>query len=106
MGTVAAWPPMATSAKDSTPQMAASTMQPTLDHCDAAEPIQRPRKPLIVAPSRGKKTAPTNMAGSALQGRDVLDLDGSGVAEVDHHDGEADRRLRRGDGEHEHGEDL
>src|SRR3712207_7059015 len=97
MPTVAARPSMAASAKASTPQMAARTMQPTLDHCAAREPIQRPRKPLIVAPSRGKKTAPTNMAGSALQGRDVPDLDGAGGAEGDHNDGQADRRLGRGD---------
>ena len=47
--------PCATSAKDSTPQMAASTMQPTLDHCDAPEPIQRPKKPLMRGPEQGKE---------------------------------------------------
>src|SRR4028118_1192877 len=97
MPTVAGRLSMATSAKASAPQIAARTMQPTLDHCAAREPIHRPKKPLMVAPSRGKKTAPTNIA-SAPQRRDVLDFDAAGVAEVDHHDGEADRRFRRGEG--------
>ena len=37
---------------------------------------------------------------------DVFDLDGAAVAEIDHQDGEADRRLGGGHGQHQHGEDL
>ena len=44
--------------------------------------------------------------GSAFHQVDVFDRDRAAVAEVDDEDGEADRRLGRGDGEHEQREDL
>ena len=72
-------------------------MQITVTHCEALSPIQRPRKPAMVAPSSGKKTAPTNIA-LTLQGRDILDLDRTAVAEVNNKNGKANRGLSRGHG--------
>src|SRR5581483_8322935 len=43
---------------------------------------------------------------STLHHVNVLDLDGAAVAEIDDEDGKPDRRLGRGHGQHEHGEDL
>src|SRR5260370_33753608 len=42
----------------------------------------------------------------ALHRVDVFDLDRTADAEIDHQDGEADRRLGGGHGQHQHGEDL
>src|SRR5690242_13834630 len=68
-------------------------------------PIQRPKNPARNAPTSGRKMAATVTA-LPLHEVDVFDGDAAAVAEIDDEDGEADRRLGGGDGQHEHGEDL
>src|ERR1700730_15909890 len=85
--------------------MAARTTPAQVTTCDPRSPIQRPKKPAMNAPKSGRKTAAI-VTGSAFHRVDVFDGDGAAVAEIDDEDGEADRRLRRGHGQHEHGEDL
>src|SRR5690348_1459096 len=74
-------------------------------NCAPRSPIQRPKKPAMIAPRSGRKTAATDKR-LTLHQVDVFDLDGPAVAEVDHEYREADRRLGRSDREHEHREDL
>src|SRR5262249_22617771 len=64
-----------------------------------------PKNPAMAAASSGRKTTAT-ATGSALHHADVLDLDRAAVAEIDDEDGEADRRLGRRNGQHEHRKDL
>src|SRR5258708_34885768 len=73
--------------------------------CAPRSPIQRPKKPAMNAPSSGRETAAI-VTRSTLHQIDVFDRDGAAVAEIDDDDGEADRRLCRGHGQHEHREDL
>src|SRR5262249_8903852 len=54
----------------------------------------------------GRKTRSWITLPSALHLVDVVDRDGAAVAEIDDEDGEADRRLARRHGQHEHREDL
>src|SRR2546423_523926 len=68
-------------------------------------PITRPKKPAMKAASSGRKTTATAKC-SAPHHPDVLDLDRAAVAEIDDQDREADRRLGRRHGQHEHREDL
>src|SRR6266851_1184160 len=98
------WPPSATATKRMTPNTAARLMPAQATSCAPRSPIQRPKKPAMKAPSSGRKMAAI-VTRSALHQMDVFDRDGAAVAEIDD-DGEADRRLRRGHGQHEHGEDL
>src|SRR5260221_5501282 len=99
------WLPSATSAKRLIPNTAATLLQTQVMSCAPRSPIQRPKKPAMNAPSSGRKTAAI-VTGSTLHQIDVFDRDGAAVAEIDDDDGEADRRLCRGHGQHEHGEDL
>src|ERR1700720_3252951 len=98
-------PPSATSTKRMTPNKAARPMPAQVMSCAPRSPIQRPKKPAMNAPSSGRKMAAI-VTRSALHQMDVFDRNGAAVAEIDDEDGEADRRLGRGHGQHEHGEDL
>src|SRR5690606_35631372 len=74
-------------------------------------PIRRPKtpapkRPAMIAPTSGRKTAAVYMGNSALHHVDVFDGDRTAIAEVDDQDRETDRRLGRGNGQYEHGEDL
>src|ERR1700722_12184627 len=102
---VRACPRSATSTKRMTPNTAASPMPAQGMSCAPRSPIQRPKKPAMNAPSSGRKMAAI-VTRSALHQMDVFDRNGAAVAEIDDEDGEADRRLGRGHGQHEHGEDL
>src|SRR5215831_1614664 len=64
-------------------------------------PIARPKKPAITAAIRGRNTMATANA-SAFHHVDVFDRDRAPVAEVDDEDREANCRLRRRNGQHEH----
>src|SRR5262252_1453158 len=68
-------------------------------------PIARPKKPAITAAIRGRNTMATANA-SALHHIDVLDADGTAIAEIDDEDGEANSRFRRSDRQHEHRKGL
>jgi hypothetical protein len=65
-----------------------------------------PNSPAISAPISGRKTMSLDHRASALHHVDVFDRDRAAVAEEDDEDGEADRRLGGGDGQHEQREDL
>src|SRR5271167_3809076 len=68
-------------------------------------PIARPKKPAMMAATSGRKTM-ASANPSAFHHVDVFDPDRAAVAEIDDEDGEPDRRLGRGDSQHEHGEGL
>src|SRR5215467_9766683 len=88
-----------------TPSTADSKSAPQVTSCAPRSPITRPKKPAITAAIRGRNTTATANA-STLHHVDVLDPDRTAVAEINDEDGEANRRLRRGDGQHEHREGL
>src|SRR5687768_6530957 len=70
-------------------------------------PSMRLPSPATIAASRGRKTMSwTFIRPSSLHLVDVVDRDRAAAAEIDDQDGEPDRRLAGGDGEHEHREDL
>src|SRR5437764_11084119 len=87
------------------PRIADSTSAPQVTSWAPRSPIVRPKKPAIKAASSGRKTTAT-AKGSAPHHPDVLDLDRAAVAEIDDQDRQADRRLGRRHGQHEHSEDL
>ena len=84
--------------------------QPPTGPCAAGDDLRRavadaacaPNRPAMTAPSSGRKTMAAYIRRSALHQVDVLDRDRAAVAEIDDEDGKADRRLGRGDGQHEH----
>src|ERR1700722_12074172 len=104
MSMVRPWPCRATSTNKTLPSTAAITSARQVTSCAPRSPIQRPKKPAMNAPSKGRKMAA--MVISALQRIDVFDRDGAAVAEIDHQDGEADGGLGCPHRQHEHGEDL
>src|SRR3954447_23691014 len=81
------------------------SIAPQVTSCAPRSPISRPKKPAMMAPSNGRKTTATATL-SAPHHVNVLDLDRAAVAEIDDENGEADRRLGRRYGQHEHREDL
>src|SRR6185503_1217673 len=87
---------------------AAMSTPPQVMSWDARSPkVRRPNNPTMAAASSGGNTAKaSNMVRSALHCIDVFNRDRTTVAEIDHQDRQPDRRLRRGDGQHEHDEDL
>src|SRR5436305_3012958 len=87
------------------PSTADSKRAPQVTSCAPRSPITRPKKPAMIAAIRGRNTTATAKA-SALHHVDVLDPDRAAVAEIDDEDGEADRRLRRRYGQHEHRKGL
>src|SRR5260370_25897670 len=95
------WPPSATSATRMIPNTAARLMPTQVMSCAPRSPIQRPQKPAMNAPSSGRQTAALATRSTPHQ-IDVFDRDGAAVAEIDDDDGEADRLLCRGHGQHEH----
>src|SRR5262245_54755034 len=95
ISTVRAWPATATSKKRTIPRMPLSTIAPQVTSCEPRSPrAARPKKPEMMAPSRGRKTIATAKS-LALHQIDVFDRDGAAVAEIDDEDGKADRRLGR-----------
>src|SRR5271169_5295755 len=93
------------SRKTKIPNTADSSSAPQVMICAPRSPIARPKKPAMTAAKNGRKT----MAGanpSAFHYVDVFDPDRAAVAEIDDEDGEPDRRLGRGDGQHEHRKGL
>src|ERR1700733_15734102 len=104
MSMVRPWPCRATSTNKTLPSTAAITSARQVTSCAPRSPIQRPKKPAMKAPSKGRKMAA--MVISALHRIDVFDRDGAAVAEIDPQDGEADGGLGRRHRQHEHGEDL
>src|SRR5712671_6152701 len=87
------------------PRIADRTIPPQVTISAPRSPITRPKKPAMKAARSGRKTTAT-AKGSAPHHPDVLDLDRAAVAEIDDQDREADRRLGRRHGQHEHREDL
>src|SRR5216684_5529052 len=102
--------PMRTKTKIDSAAAISSAAQVTI--CAARSPMTRQNRPAIAAASMGSRTislmarSMMRSAPLALHRADVFDLDGAAIAEIHHQDGEPDRRLGRGDGQHEHGEDL
>src|ERR1700742_4966281 len=86
--------------------MAAITMPAMENPMAALSPMKRPSRPEIKAPPSGAKTAMAKNMRSALHQVDVLNLDRSAVTEIDDDNGETDRRLGRGDRQHQHGHHL
>src|SRR5271168_2879451 len=78
---------------------------PQVTSCAPRSPITRPKKPAIAAARRGRKATATAKK-SAFHHVDVLDRNRAAIAEIDDEDGETDRRFRRRDRQHEHGEGL
>src|ERR1700722_8145688 len=74
--------------------------------CAPRSLIQRPKKPAMIEAISGRKMAATGTRASAFHPVDVFDGDGAAVAEIDDQDRQTDRRLGRGDGQHEHREHL
>src|SRR5690606_11879317 len=96
-----------TSTKTATDSSAAMISAPQVTACAPRSPSTRPNSPARIAPTSGRKTIRTSIAAaSTLHHVDVFDRDRAAVAEKHHEDGQADRRLRGGDGQDEHGEDL
>src|SRR5882757_1280045 len=98
--------------KTKTDRAAAISSAAQVTICAARSPMSRQNRPAIAAASMGSRTM-SLMARSmmcsvplALHRADVFDFDGAAIAEIHHQDGEPDRRLSRGDGQHQHGEDL
>src|SRR6202030_3066829 len=87
------------------PSKADRTIAPQVTISAPRSPIARPKKPAMKAARSGRKTMRTAKC-SALHHVDVLDLDRAAVPEIDDQDREADRRLGRRHGQHEHREDL
>src|SRR5579864_1224499 len=98
-------PPTATRKKNQMPSAAEARSPPQVTTCAPRSPIQRPKKPAMIAPSSGRKTTATDTP-SPLHHVDVFDLDGAPIAVIDHQDRKADRRLRRRHRQHEHREHL
>src|SRR5258708_14059587 len=98
-------PPSATSQNITMPSTAASDIAPQVTSWAARSPIRRPPRPAMIAPISGRKTIAAYTR-STFHLIDVLDRDGAAVPEIDHQDGEPDRRLGGGDGEDEHREQL
>src|SRR5579862_4137629 len=88
------------------PKIAARTIAAQVTSCAPRSPIQRPKKPAMMEPMRGRKTAAAYKVPLAFHQVDVFDRDRAAIAEIDDEDCEADRRLGRRDGQDEHGEDL
>src|SRR6185437_13736481 len=87
-------PPSATSEKMTMLSTAEMQSAPHVTSWAPRSPTARPPSPATTARVCTR---------SALHQVDVFDGDGAAVAEIDDEDGEADRRLGRRDGEHEHG---
>src|SRR5438552_2064984 len=106
-GVVRTWPWTATSKNTTIDSTADAATRAQVMSSDAVSPRRRPSSPATTAPSSGRNTMATSMPlPLALHHIDVFDGDRPAVAEIDHQDGEADRRFRGGDGQHEHGEHL
>src|SRR6202011_5228367 len=71
---------------------------------DGRAPIRRPNRPAMAQPSSGRKTIAWYI--STLHQVHVFDRDRAAVAEIDHQDGQPDRRFRRRHGEHDEREHL
>src|SRR5687768_17213233 len=93
------------SANTKKPSAIDKSIAPQVTICAPRSPIARPKNPAIAAARSGRKTT-ANATASASHHADVFDLDRAAVAEIDHEDGEADRRLGGRHGQHEHREDL
>src|ERR1700726_611426 len=104
-GTIRVLPWSRISANSTRPSSIDRSSTPQVTIWAPRSPIARPKKPAIMAASKGRKTTKT-ANGSALHHPDILDLDRAAVAEIDNEDGEADRRLGRRHGQHEHREHL
>src|SRR5258708_4134107 len=92
--------------KRMTPKIAATAIARQVTSCAPRSPIQRPKKPAMIAPIRGRKTAATVKGRSAFHQIDVCDGDRAAIAEIDDEDGKTNRCLRRRDRQDEHGKDL
>src|SRR5271170_849056 len=95
----------ATSMNITMPSAAAITMAPQVTSCAARSPVTRPPRPAMIAPISGRKTMAAYTR-STFHLIDVLDRDGAAISEIDHQNGEPDRRLGGRDREHEHREQL
>src|SRR5258707_11841913 len=104
-GTICACSCVRISRNSGMPSNADRTIAPQVTISAPRSPITRPKKPAMKAASSGRKTTATAKC-SAPHHPDVLDLDRAAVAEIDDQDREADRRLGRRHGQHEHREDL
>src|SRR5580700_11363895 len=87
------------------PKIADSTSAPQVTICAPRSPIARPKNPAMAAATSGRKTTRAAKA-LAPHHPNVLDPDRAAIAEIDDEDRKPDRRLGRGDGQHEHREDL
>src|SRR5258708_19688602 len=101
--------PMRTKTKIDSAAAISSAAQVTI--CAGRSPMTRENRPAMAADSSGNRTM--SLMARSMSGRpsarhrvDVFDLDRSAVAEIDHQNGKADRRLGGGHGQHQHGEDL
>src|SRR5690349_14273284 len=104
---VRTWPWTATSKNTTIDNTADAATRAQVISSDAVSPRRRPSRPVTTAPSSGRNTMATSMPlPLALHHVDVFDGDRPAVAEIDHQDGEPDRRFGGGDGQHEHGEHL
>src|SRR5579859_1363285 len=104
-GTVTVWPASTTSMNTNTDSTADAATRRDVTSWAALSPITRPNRPAMAEPSSGRKTIAACIR-LALHPVDVFDGDGPAVTEEHHDDGQADRGFSRGDGQHEHGEDL
>ena len=76
-------------AKEMQESTAAITRKEQVTICAPRSPIFLPKKPAMIAPSRGRNTIRASMlrlSPLALHHIDVFDRDGAAVAEVDHQD--------------------
>src|SRR3974377_1138623 len=87
------------------PSAADSKRAPQLISWEPRLPIARPKSPTMAAAISGRDTTATAKR-SAFHHIYVLDPARAAVAEIDDQDRQPDRCLRRGDGQHEHGENL
>src|SRR4030095_8339478 len=83
-----------------------TSIRPLVIHIAGRSPRRRLPRPAISAPSSVRVTIATSIERLPLHHVEVFDGDGAAIAEIDHQNGTHDRRLRRGDGEDEHGEHL
>src|SRR5262245_53814670 len=79
-----------------------TSVRPLVIYIAGRSPRRRLPRPAISAPSSGRVTIATSIERLPLHHVEVFDGDGAAIAEIDHQNGKADRRLRRGDGEDEH----
>src|SRR5690625_2211998 len=103
---VRALPPSATSKKTMIEKRADITRPVLVTTCAPRSPMARSKKPAMIAPISGRNTMATSSTVSTLHHVDVFDGDGAPVAEEDHQNRQADRRLGGGHRQHEQGKDL